>query len=338
MESGNVSAGAGTESAGAGDSTQNEQAVGAENATPRSEMDIGASGTRGQKQPSHEKAMKELSQEYMDHLVTVKVDGKEQKMPLKEAIKLSQLEKASQKRLQEAAQIRRELQERQMREQELHQLAKTDFEKFAKTFGIDAKQIAVDYLARQYDLENMNPAERRAMELEQQLKEKEAAEAERAEREKQFKIQRLEQHHRQEFDRTLGEALMGSGLPKNKLFVQRAAAKMLESIERVKAGMEETPLQARDAVAKVKEDWLSDVKDTLSTLDAKAIHDLLGEQVLEKIRQYDISRVSGHHRPLEVESERESRPADPAASGKPKAMNEFERRRYMQELKQRLPS
>jgi hypothetical protein len=337
MENANVSTStAAPADAGSTQETESqEQAPGARG--QGSETDIRAPNAKDQAQSSTQQQMKELSDEYMDHLVKVKVDGKEQKVPLKEAIRLTQLEKASQARMQEAAKVRQEMKQREAREQQLAHLMETDFAKFCQVVGKDPRQIAVDFLAKQYDLEQMHPAERKAMELEQKLKDKEESEKQREEDQKTQKQQQLEKHFSQAYDRELGEALQASSLPKNKLFVQRVAHKMLESIERVKANIDESPLQARDAVAKVKEDWLSDVKDTLGTLDAKAIHELLGEEVLAKIRQFDIARVTGQQqRPTEIESE--SRPANQAASGKQaEPMNEFERRKYMADLKRKLP-
>lgn len=282
--------------------------------------------------PDHQQKMKELTDEYMDYMVTTKVDGKEIKKPLKELIKISQLEQASQKRLQEAAEVKKALKEREQRDQQILNLLQTDFPKFCQVMGLDPMGIATDFLAKQYDLEQMHPAERKALELEQKLKEKEEFERQIKEREEQGRQSQLKVQAQRQLDQELGEALQGSNLPKNRLFVQRAAAKMLESIERVKAGVDETPLQAKEAVAKVIEDWHSDLKETLSTMDAKAIHELLGPDTLKKIREYEVERVTGQRFQNSVD-----RPVDQTASEKtPKYMNEYERRSYLQKLKNQL--
>lgn len=301
------------------------------------EADIGESGASDQT-PSHQQQMKELTDEYMDHMVKLKINGKEVRKPLKEVIRLNQLEQASQEKLNQAAQARRELKQRQMREQQMVQLAKEDPFKFAQVVGVDPaklKQLMIDRLANEYDLQQMSPEQREAAELKEWKKQRELEDQQRAEQEKRTKAERLQAQHSVLVDKEIGEALKTSNLPKNKLFVQRVAHAMVESIERVKAGLDENPLRAADAVAKVKEGWISDVRDTIGTMDAKAIHELLGPETLKKIRAFDVERVTG--RKVETR-ESDSRPSNQEASGKPEMMNEFERRKYIADLKRKLPS
>jgi hypothetical protein len=87
-------------------------------------------------------------------------------------------------------------------------------------------------------------------------------------------------------DKEIAGAWAESGLPKTKAFVTMIAQEMYG------ASLRKQDLTAKDASAIVKDNWYRNVRETVEQMDAQAIHDLLGDSVLKKIRKHDVERVS----------------------------------------------
>lgn len=251
------------------------------------------------------KEVRRLGDQDMDALVQVKIGGEVKELPLKEVIRLNQLEQASRQKMNEAA---REVK----RAQRIIHLLQNDPDALAKELGLDLDRFAEERLAKKYELMTMNEADRRAYELEQELNRYKQAEMQ----SKQIVIsqikdllgenapQGLEKYpkeqlqaylaqQKQVFDQTTSqlqqeviEAWEKAGMPKNKYLMGWAAAAMHSHLKRTG----ET-LQASEAVSKVKTDFLNCVRQVASQMDAQAIQDLLGKEVVQKLRDFDIQRV-----------------------------------------------
>jgi len=300
------------------------------NAQSRGEGQQG-SETQEQSKPS----VKKLGDQDMDALVTVKIDGVTQELPLREVVKIQQLEKASQAKMQQAAAERRRAEE----------ILKMDIDQFAKLRGLDIDSLAEERLAKKYELMQMTPEQRELMELRQYREgisqQEMAAKNEVIDQIKQF-VSDLPQgienatqeqlhgylaHVQQQYKSTetaleqeLVNAWKESGLPKHKYFGALMAFHMMNH-QKVNG----EPLQAAQAAAKVKGEFVNHTREILSAMDAKAIHDMLGKELMSKLREYDVQRVTAGH----AASNAPKSPGSQPASAPKKYLNQMEWRQAM---------
>lgn len=254
---------------------------------------------------------KKLGDENLDDIVTVKVNGKVEEMPLRKALELQQLERASQQKLREAA-------EKEKRVTAILKAVESDDDQtFKKLTGLSLDDFAESRLARKFELMQMSPEQRELHDLRQ--REAERAKMEVASRREVIGeivglhgdlspevVQQLEQLPReqliqlynqekakfaeaeQSLNSELAKAWLETNLPKNKIFGSWMAFEMKSHQKRTNQ-----TLHAADAAAKVKSNFTSAVREVVAEMDAKAIEELLGGDVLKKLRDYNIQRVSG---------------------------------------------
>lgn len=240
-----------------------------------------------------------------DALVKVKIDGQEQEISVKELKRLSSLERASQKRMQDAAKIQREYQQMQER------LANDPWELLAQA-GKDPDALAEERLARKYELSQMNPVERENLELKQRLEAQQKADFESkrgvldeikklggqlpkdAEKFPKEQLQAYRDHlHSVEVQAkdSLQKEMIGAweetGLPKHATWGNWMAMEMMSHEKRTGQ-----PLSARDAAVKVKADFQKFSSTMFAQMDAKAIHDFVGKEVVQKLMDYKIQGVT----------------------------------------------
>lgn len=286
----------------------------------------------------------------MDALVEVTIDGQKQDMPLREAIKLQQLEKVSRQRISEAQRERAEA-------QRLVQMAKADPERYMReVLGLDPDNYAEERLARKYELSQMSPEARESMELKSQIEQMKSREAKSREpllndlknyvTEQEYQqilaeapnatieqIQAYAQNKKAQFqvgiDNTsneLLEAWQQEGLPKQKIWGQLMAQTILDSQKRKGPDGEIKPLQAREAAAKVKGIIKNSVREMFSQLDPVGIQEFLGEDILQKLRQFDVDRVSKPQTPPWASAQQQT--SQPTQNGK-SYMSESEYRAWL---------
>lgn len=355
---GSVTAGAGTSNASAMEMSNGQgqgqegagRAVGHEMAKADSGQDL--SKTRMPGDPSGqetqggetkaEKAARELGEQDLDALVTVKINGETKKMPLKEVIKLNQLEQASHEKMRRAAQMEKEIREA------IAQL-KSNPDALAE-LGVDVDSWAEERLARKYQLAQMSPEQRELHEARQQLERYQQAEmsskkeviqgikemlgADAPEGLEQYPVEQLQQyldHQRmiytqaeQQLNQQVAQAWRETGLPEDPYFGARMAHEMLRH-QKTKG----EALKPQDAAAKVKAGFSRNVREMLGKMDAPAIHELLGKEIVEKLRTFDVERVTG--KPASKPQDLMQRPGDMPASrvNQPKVLNEVEWRKVM---------
>ena len=138
--------------------------------------------------------------------------------------------------------------------------------------------------------------------------------------------QQLYERTQQDLNNEVLEAWKESGLPKHKYFGSLMAFQMMSHQKRTGE-----PLQAKEAAAKVKGDFVKAVKEIVAQLDPQGIQDLLGADVMAKVRQADIDRVTSK---VASTVGQHNRPGNQSASDKPKRpMNEYEYREYIRKMK-----
>lgn len=291
-----------------------------------------------------------LSEADLDAFVMQKINGKDEKVKLRDLQKAYGLDKAANQRMQEAASEKK-------RTQQLMHLMETDPKRYCEVTGKDydswmrqhfsgRKDLAEEILAKEYELQQMDPHQREAMELKQQLeayKTKETAQKqpliaeikkivpesmlpkglENATTEQLNQFLQVKQQEFQAGLDNLSNELLGAwekhGLPKQKEMGQWMAQVMSDYNKRTG----ET-LQPDRAAAIVKARFLNSTKSLLSQMDAKAIHETLGEDVIKKLREYDIEQVRSSGPQF---GKQENSPA-PAASEERKTINQFEFRKW----------
>jgi hypothetical protein len=137
-----------------------------EASAPETEVSTESESTPSEKPQSSQPTkaeLRELGAQDMDAMVTMKVNGKVQRLTVKEALKAAELGSGAHVKMQEAAKVRKEA-------DRLLSLAKSDPDKFFEETGIDADQFAEQRLVRKYEKLAMTPEQRKLMETEEELK------------------------------------------------------------------------------------------------------------------------------------------------------------------------
>lgn len=272
--------------------------------------------------------------------VKLKIDGQEQELSLKELKRLSSLERASQKRMQDAARIQREF-------QQVQDMLKKDPAQVLKQVGRDPKAWAEDLLAKEFELMQMSPEQRENLELKARIEAQEKAERD-SKRGVIEEIKKLSgkvpenldkyskedlanyrdhlvsvnQQATQALEQEMIAAWEESKLPKHKTFGNWMAMEMIGHEKRTG----ET-LQAKDAAAKVRSDYQKFDRMILGQMDAAAIHEWLGNEIVQKIIDHKIQSATTQA----AQGFQNNSPAgNPAASEQPKKyVNQSEWRKAM---------
>jgi hypothetical protein len=223
--------------------------------------------------------IKRLAEDDLDKVVTLKINGETKEMSVREAIKLTQLEQASRAKMQEAAQYKKQM-------EQLVGLAKQDPKQFFSLLGVDPYEFAESTLAEKLELLEMSDEQRKLLEAEEKLKKYEETEKEMKARQEREQEEAAIAQESEKLDKEIGEAWKASGLPMRKEFVTAIAQEMYG------ASVRKENLTATEAASRVKESWLRSLTETVKSMDAEAIHGILGSDTIEKLRDFDIQRVT----------------------------------------------
>lgn len=260
--------------------------------------------------------VRRLGEQDFDAIVTVKINGETKEMPLREAIKLNQLESASHAKMNEAAKLMKQV-------QGIIKMAKSNPKEFLKETGIDPYDFAEATLAEKFEMMNLTPEQKELMEYKQKLKSYEEKEANDRKAREQEQLSAMEAQESQKLDLEIGEAWKESGLPKTKYMVAQIAARMLSASRQ---GLKD--FTAKDAAASVKEEFKMSAREVFSQMDAEAIQETLGKDVLKKLRDADLKRVSGKTSQHGSSQGPSAKPASQAKAFK----SEHEWREHLREL------
>ena len=282
----------------------------------------GAQESQGQSQPemsdkTKAQAKKMLADGDMDAVVKVKIDGQEHELTVRELSKLTSLEKVSQKKMQEAAHLTKQV-------QQFINWAKQNPGAFLKETGIDPEEWAASTLKEKYELMQMTPEQRELLELRQLKAYHEQQEQEKKQREEQESLTKVEQETMQSLEQEFIGAWQETGLPKNKIFGQLMAAKMLSASRQGKN------LQAKEAAHTVKQEFIRDASDVFAQMDPEQIQQILGAETMKKLRKFDVERVTGK---ASIKSTPKNGPVNKTASTRPsKTMGEREYKEFVRNL------
>lgn len=277
------------------------------------------SGQTGAQPQAQSPAERLLADTEMDAMITTKVNGREEKITVREAIKRAQLASASNEKMQRAAAIEKRAQQME----QLLKLAEENPGEFFKARGKNFDSLAEEALARKFEEMQMTPEQR---ELRDTKAERDKYKSD-IEKENQSKTeqrsQQIRAHVEQSMDKEIGDAFKESGLPKHPLYVAQLSYEML------RASKTNQPLTAKEAAAKVKSRWEAQSRSILESMDAEAIRTFLGPKVQQLLTDHELKRVTD--RSASEFSNPESRPDSSSASGKgnQKQLNQMEWRKAM---------
>ncbi len=258
--------------------------------------------------------LKDLAEESMDSMVTMKVNGQVKKMSVREALKQAELGEGAQIKMQEAAKVRKNA-------ERLFNLAKTDPDKFFAETGVDADQYAEKRLVSKYEKLAMTPEQKKNAEIQEKLQRFEARESgERNQIISQIKnmadnlppeyVKALEgatpeqlknelaaaSQRYQEQIKTIEaefiEAWQGTNLPKDTIFGTWMSSLMHSSQVQKNSGQREQALSAKEAADIVKNNFVTAVGRITGQMEPEALHQLLGADTMKKLREYDVQRVT----------------------------------------------
>jgi hypothetical protein len=261
--------------------------------------------------------IRRLAEGDLDAVVTVKVNGEVKELSVREVMKLNQLEKASQSKMQEASKLNQQA-------QEVFKLAKTNPREFLRRTGIDPDEFAESTLAEKFELMRMSPEQKRLKELEEKEKNWEKREKDEKEYKEKEHHSRLEAQEMETLDKEIGEALRENKIS-SKYMAAQVAARLLS------ASRQNKTLTAKEAAASVKQESVSSFVEVLKSMDAPAILELLGKDLLKMISSEQIKRVSGNQTSHSLQSPG-SKPASPQKAFK----NEAEWRKEMDSIRANL--
>jgi len=225
-----------------------------------------------------------------DEVYTLKVNGKEVKVPKSKLEMYAQLGLASDEKFKEAKRMREDA-------DKILSTAKTEKSAIKSLMAAgyskqEARQIIEEELLKEYEYEDLSPEEKKRREMEEELKKyKSKEEQEKAEREHAAKA-REEAEYFKKLDDELAEAIKSSNLPKHPVFGKFALQYMASSAS------QDLDISAKDAMKLVEQDFLGVVQEVLSGLDAKTLKSWLGDKTLRSLREDAVSELKSKEPPF----------------------------------------
>lgn len=258
--------------------------------------------------PAKEESAKTIAQ---DEIYTLKVNGKEVKVPKSKLEMYAQLGLASDEKFKEAKKMREDA-------DKILATAKTEKSAIKSLMAAgytkqEARQIIEEELLREYEYEDLSPEEKQRRELEEELKQyKTKEEQAKAEREAAAR-QKEEEDYFRKLDEELADAIKESSLPKHPVFGKFALQYMASS------ATQDLDISAKDAMKLVEQDFLGVVQELLSGLDAKTLKSWLGDKKLRSLREDAVSELRSKEPPF-AKAKAPAKQAEPEAAeedGKP---------------------
>lgn len=326
IETGTASAGSAPATATPGQGSQAPAAPSGGN--PREAAPAQGAPNQGEATGQTPPEQRVLAEQDLDAYIEHTINGRKEKTKIRDLTKAYGMDKAAQWKTMQAAQEMKKA-------QQLQHLMTTDFDKWCEITGTDRdaflrsnlskrKEIAEEILAKEYEMSQMDPHQRKSMELEQQLQQFQSREMEQKkplideikkivpehmlpkgmENATEGQLKEFLQVRQQEFQQGLDslsnellDAWQAEGLPKEKDFGAWMAQAMLDHQRKAnehkkRTGEDLPPLLPKEAAVKIKERFLNSTRSLLSQMDAKAIQEVLGEAIVKKLRDYDVGLVS----------------------------------------------
>lgn len=210
------------------------------------------------------------------------------------------------RKFEEAARARKEAEARIKAAEEREAKLKTDAFAVLREMGLDPRKMSEEYLAREIEMEMMDPRERELKETKARLakieQESQAKEKERIDREESEKMTKRVQALKDNIAAKISAVMKDSPLPPTERTVSKIAGYMQY------AKKNDIPFELADIRERVVQDYREDFAHMFSKAEPAQIAQLLGEDVIKKIRIWDNERVK----------------AQPKTNGATKPQNRYE--------------
>lgn len=238
----------------------------------------------------------------------LKINGREEEVDEQTLVRKAQLASAADEKFREAAEMRKSA-------EQFFETLKTNPKailmnpEFQQMIGF--REIAEEYLGGELKRELMDPVQRELEDLRDFKRKQEEAlksqEQERLTKAQQQELQQLQQRAMQEYDTKITEALQTSSI-----------AKTPEAVSRVVGLMEKALTNGYDldpatAVAMVQDQYRTDLQAMAGTLDGEQLVKFFGDDIIKKLRKYDLTRIKQQLEPAPVAA-----PAPAPAAREPK--------------------
>lgn len=199
----------------------------------------------------------------------------------------------SQQRFQDAARLRKQ-------SEQFIDTLRTDPESVLRKVGYSDAQIremAEEYLMEQIQLEKMDEEQRKGYEAQKRVQE---LEAEHQAQQQQMQQQELEAAVRErlpQLEKSIKDALSGVNLPVNPQMVARVAETMGRYIQIAQENPQDKTLSSllfitpQDIIEEVKDKFINDTKAIYGDIDTEQLLDMLGNDVVGKIKNYEVQKV-----------------------------------------------
>lgn len=235
-----------------------------------------------------------------DDFEEIKIGATKIKVSKAEAQTIKELEKGFRQKSQKLSQVEKML-----------ELAQTNPKKFYQETGKDPYAFAEEWMAEKYEMMQMTPEQKDMKEKEARLKRYEDSEKaskqnliselkqysdeipEGLENKSPEEIQQFVEQTRQSYqrnfqalDQELTQACEEVGFPKDRQLMAKLAFEMMSSSKRGK------PLTAKQAASKVINEFTSSAKGIIGAMEISKAIDFLGQDFVNKLREYDIKRVT----------------------------------------------
>lgn len=267
-------------------------------------------------------ASKEAAREAIRKLKIKNADGAEEEVDEAEVIKVYRErtghQRAANKELQEGKAAKKQA-------EKFLQMMKDKGSLFdaIQKLGHDPRKLAEEYLAQVLEDELMDPRDKELKQTKTKLQQYEEMDKRQKEELAKRRDDELKKKFSEDYSKQFVEALKSTGLPPTKPMV----AEMAKYIHRAaKINFEMT---AMEAAKLVKEDMERAYSNLYGAADAETLVKLLGDGNLQKIRQYDTSRLKDPNAALKTPTEQGEPNQRSKANGKrmsPQEWREFNRK------------
>jgi len=194
-------------------------------------------------------------------------------------------------------------------------------------FGIDLYKLAEETLLERIQEDMLSPEQKKLKDYERRFKEIEEKEKSEKEKKEQEQLAQAESHWMNHYDKMFHEALSSAGLPKTQRTIKRMAEVAAFSLEK---GQD---IDAKGLASILRDDYISELKELLSSSDEDSVLQLLGEEIGNKIRKADLKRLKSTQSMSSVSVSRNGSKTTPSPS---KKISSDEWREHLERIKQGL--
>lgn len=247
------------------------------------------------------------------------IDGRKQRVTTDELLAHYSKERAADQKFREAHE------HRQKGEELWKALKEGDFDALERS-GLTPDEIRAKiekyYRSKFIDPETLSPEEKRARDAERKIAELEKEREERLKKDRADEDAKLDAHSRKELQTEIIETLEKSGLPKTRFNASRIAYWTAHNLQK---GWD-APQSV--IVAQVKKEQLGIVRSLVEKFDESTLVDAFGEDVVNKVRAYDLKQFKARKGQAAQTSGEQPRPrnAKPAEPRERTTMAEVTRR------------